>query len=343
MARRRHYNQDQVYDLVRSVGGSDHEARFLASVVPPESGGRLNVVNSIGATGLFQLYYGYQGHGYGLLNRPRAQAKRALQKLRTQGKRAWSPSQHGWVPYHGHGTGRGGARGLARGRRGRRGRALHLRVGTPVRGPSVQLGRTQVDYGRAITDSLLAGATGRRHGHLLQDVMYRAGTAKYTKNVPAHNDPGLVRYESMRIPGARGRRGRRGRPAPRGHTRVVLQPGADRPGVRTSHFLLRVLSGVQGVGTLRIGTGSNHNRLTVNGNVSDHWDGKAADIPATGRRGDLIAGRVLMRLGVSRAQARRMARKGGLFNISHGGHRWQVIWKTGEGGNHYNHVHVGVR
>jgi hypothetical protein len=34
---------------------------------------------------------------------------------------------------------------------------------------------------------------------------------------------------------------------------------------------------------LTIGTGSRHSRMTTSGNVSDHWGGNAADIPATGR------------------------------------------------------------
>jgi hypothetical protein len=130
-----------------------------------------------------------------------------------------------------------------------------------------------------------------------------------------------------------------------GVTKVALAPGADRPGVKTSHYLRRVLSGVKGIpGGITITTGSNHNQMTVNGNVSDHWSGHAADIavPVDSKRGDLIAGRALMRLGVPRAQARHMAQQGGLFNVNYKGKRWQVIWKTTEGGNHHNHVHVGV-
>jgi len=34
---------------------------------------------------------------------------------------------------------------------------------------------------------------------------------------------------------------------------------------------------------------------------------------------------------------------GGLFNFTHGNQRIQCIWKTDQGGNHHDHVHVGVR
>ena len=33
----------------------------------------------------------------------------------------------------------------------------------------------------------------------------------------------------------------------------------------------------------------------------------------------------------------------GLVNASHGGYRYQLIYRTNQGGNHYNHVHFGVR
>jgi hypothetical protein len=33
----------------------------------------------------------------------------------------------------------------------------------------------------------------------------------------------------------------------------------------------------------------------------------------------------------------------GLVNAVHGGYRYQLIYRTMAGGNHYNHVHFGVR
>jgi hypothetical protein len=157
-----------------------------------------------------------------------------------------------------------------------------------------------------------------------------------------------------KIPGTGGGgRGKKVRKAQKSG-KLIMDPGADRPGAPTSHYLKRELkrfSGAAGM-PIEVGTGSNHSRMTTSGNVSDHWTGHGADIKVGGdarssgavkKKGDMIAGRTLMSLGVSRKKARQMAQKGGLYNVNYKGHRYQVIWKTDQGGNHYNHVHVGVR
>jgi hypothetical protein len=132
---------------------------------------------------------------------------------------------------------------------------------------------------------------------------------------------------------------------PRG--KVTYASTANRPGAHASKELIQALHRVAGSAgiPINVGTLTNHSRMTVDGNVSDHWDGHAADIPVPidSRKGDLIAGRALMSIGVPRAKARQMAQKGGLYTINHNGHRYQVIWKTNAGGNHHNHVHVGIR
>ena len=75
----------------------------------------------------------------------------------------------------------------------------------------------------------------------------------------------------------------------------------------------------------------------MNGRRSAHADGNAADIPSTGdaliRRGRAA----LVAAGMPPAQAAKA--KGGLYNI--GG--YQIIFATNEGGNHFDHVHVGLR
>jgi hypothetical protein len=134
--------------------------------------------------------------------------------------------------------------------------------------------------------------------------------------------------------------------------KVLVAPGADRAGVSVAPITLKFARAVSGHATvpLRLTTGTNHNRMTVDGNVSDHWDGHAGDfaVPIDSHRGDLIAAAALVTAGVPRERAWQMARAGGLFtlNPSSGafkGHRIQVIWKTNAGGNHHNHVHLGIR
>src|SRR4051794_40707380 len=98
-------------------------------------------------------------------------------------------------------------------------------------------------------------------------------------------------------------------------------------------------------------TGTNHSPTTTDGRPSDHWTGNAADFaslrngfPASGGGyGDEIARSAFLAAGDPIAAAQANARRGGLFTIQRGGLRIQIIWKTLEGGDHYDHVHVGVR
>lgn len=133
--------------------------------------------------------------------------------------------------------------------------------------------------------------------------------------------------------------------APKSRGNVKIAPGANRKGVHLKPVVRDFLDGTSARygGTLGVGTGTNHSKFTTTGNVSDHWDGHGADLPATGRKGDRIATAALIEAGVPAARARQMARKGGAWTLNHRGRRIQVIWKTNVGGNHHNHVHVGVR
>ena len=90
--------------------------------------------------------------------------------------------------------------------------------------------------------------------------------------------------------------------------------------------------------------------FTVNGNVSDHATGNALDFGMAanggtndGPVGDRIAAAALIVAGWDEPRAIAWARHGGLINLIVAGLRIQLIWKTNEGGNHHDHVHVGVR
>jgi hypothetical protein len=128
---------------------------------------------------------------------------------------------------------------------------------------------------------------------------------------------------------------------------IAVAPSANRAGAPLRGVTRRFVSHVAAIaGTkITITTGTNHSRMTVDGNVSDHWDGHAADIavPIDSRRGDRIATAALVAAGVSKHRARQMARRGGLYTLNYKGRRIQVIWKTYAGGNHHNHVHIGIR
>lgn len=119
---------------------------------------------------------------------------------------------------------------------------------------------------------------------------------------------------------------------------VRLGPGADRAGVHTHEPVLQFVGslGVRAGRRLMIGTGTQHSQMTVNGNVSDHWDGWAADIPATGKELIRLGRLALIQAGMPAREA--MKQKGGLYNV----HGVQVIFNTDIGGDHTNHLHVGL-
>jgi len=132
-------------------------------------------------------------------------------------------------------------------------------------------------------------------------------------------------------------------PAPT-NGKVKFAPGADREGVPTKDVVKGFLGNMtKYAGTISVGTGTRHNKMSSSGNVSDHWTGNGADIPATGSRGDKIAYAAFRAAGVDEKTARRYASNGGLYNLTHKGHRVQIIWKTNTGGNHFDHVHVGIK
>ncbi len=132
----------------------------------------------------------------------------------------------------------------------------------------------------------------------------------------------------------------------------TLAPGANRPGVALTPLMRRFVDRMAGlVPGIVVTTGTNHSQFSSSGNVSDHWDGNGVDFgsvangfPATGGgRGDLIAAAALVVAGRSPARALAEARRGGAITVTRPGLRVQVIWKSLVGGNHFNHVHVGLR
>ena len=117
---------------------------------------------------------------------------------------------------------------------------------------------------------------------------------------------------------------------------------ANRPGHPINPIVLDFVSRVAGVlgEPLAIGTGTNHRQFVSNTHrESAHWAGNAVDIPAYGKQLIRYGQAALMAVGMNPAQARKQT--GGLFNIGH----WQIIFNTylNQGGNHYNHMHIGWR
>lgn len=134
--------------------------------------------------------------------------------------------------------------------------------------------------------------------------------------------------------------------------KVRIAPDANFPGQPIRPVTIAFLERMAGIAgrEIVVTTGTRHSKFTVNGTVSDHYDGHAADIGMAanggtdnGPVGDRIMAACLVAGGVPREQALIQARRGGLYSLQAGGLRIQCIWKTDEGGNHHNHVHAGVR
>jgi hypothetical protein len=134
--------------------------------------------------------------------------------------------------------------------------------------------------------------------------------------------------------------------------KVVVAAGANLPGKPIQAITLDYVAHMAAsLGKpITVTTGTNHNKFSASGLVSDHFSGHACDIGmfANGGTDDSPVGDRIMEIacllaGDSQAGASAKAHSGGLFTFMHNHQRIQCIWKTNEGGNHHNHVHVGVR
>jgi Putative peptidoglycan binding domain len=134
--------------------------------------------------------------------------------------------------------------------------------------------------------------------------------------------------------------------------RVIIAPGANKPGQPIQPMTLKYVEQMAALlhKPITITKGTNHPELGVDGSVSDHFTGHAADIGMAANGGtddspvgDRIMEAALVLAGFPAAEAHADAQRGGLFTTTHENMRIQCIWKTSNGGNHHDHVHVGVR
>lgn len=88
---------------------------------------------------------------------------------------------------------------------------------------------------------------------------------------------------------------------------------------------------------LKVWGNESHSLTTVHGTPSAHATGHAADIPATDLELRRIGRAALVAAGMDPKEAAKA--KGGIYNLN----GYQVIFATDQGGNHWDHVHVGLR
>lgn len=115
-------------------------------------------------------------------------------------------------------------------------------------------------------------------------------------------------------------------------------PGRIIPAVRS---FMDEISAVRGGKPVVGSDGTGHSLYTVNGNISEHSTGHASDIPARGQELINLGQAALIAAGMPRSQARKQ--RGGLYNVMKGKRRYQIIFNTQEGGDHTDHLHVGVK
>jgi hypothetical protein len=128
---------------------------------------------------------------------------------------------------------------------------------------------------------------------------------------------------------------------------VSIAPGANREGVKTNPAVFAAVGKIAEVfgKPLTITTGTNHNQYVAGhpGRQSAHWTGNAADVvyghgsPGNPDPALTVLGRkALVAAGMPWKEASKI--DGGFFNV--GG--LNIGFNTMEGGNHYNHLHVGL-
>lgn len=130
------------------------------------------------------------------------------------------------------------------------------------------------------------------------------------------------------------------------NTVVPPDSSLDRPGTggwagSKSHAdVFAALAKQNGVGIMSEKRDRQH---TTSGGVSDHWTGSKQSYAYDLSNGsnptpemDETAREIAAMLGVQ-------GWKGGVLNVNRGGYRYQLLYRTNVGGNHYNHVHVGVK
>lgn len=138
-----------------------------------------------------------------------------------------------------------------------------------------------------------------------------------------------------------------------------VQNGRHKPMNRPIKKFLAQVAGITNE-RVQVNWGTNHSMRTTSGSISDHWAGNAGDIDVGGdanssaaarRKGTNIAAAALRALGVPYAEAQRRASTNENLNFNNStfvnppgwhGYTIQIGWLTYNGGNHYNHVHIGV-
>lgn len=133
--------------------------------------------------------------------------------------------------------------------------------------------------------------------------------------------------------------------APSSTKPMPLTPGGGWAGTQALAHVMEQIGASNG---LKIISEKRPTVHTASGGISDHWSGNktayAYDLSNGSRptpQMDATALAIATRLGV--ADKWRKQGQAGVLNVNIGGYRYQMLYRTLVGGNHFNHVHIGVR
>lgn len=129
----------------------------------------------------------------------------------------------------------------------------------------------------------------------------------------------------------------RGTPAGAGPTVTrPLKPGGGWGGSKNIAYQLTKSLGLQATSEKR------DRRNTSSGGVSDHWTGStnayARDLGGSVSAMDNAAVRLARQLGIAYKKGQEL-----VATVNRNGYRIQVLYRTNVGGNHFDHIHVGVK
>jgi hypothetical protein len=121
---------------------------------------------------------------------------------------------------------------------------------------------------------------------------------------------------------------------------VAFAQGANRAGAPVNPMVPQFVAQIAQLygRKLVIGTGTNHHEYVLGEGktISDHWYGDAADIPMSGAALTRLGQTALIAAGANAKWARQQ--RGGVYNVN----GYNILFNTTVGGNHYNHLHVGL-
>ena len=324
-----------------------HLRPILLATALVESGGRLDAVGDSGHSyGPYQMHDAGRGAGWSRQarmdpNRSTQAAVREFQEFYRRGARGADLAYRAQRPADRAGYIRKINQYLPEARR-----ILGLPAPTPpvaaaAASPVAQDGSVTVPDNGTINLAAMLGLFDKQAEAALRG---EAPGEDYVTRMLALVQQGKTRSAAQAIPGV----GTIVRPRP-GTTQTIPPPPAPAGGDwgGTQDALTSLVDPIRSRHGLVVTSTKRDRMNTASGGVSDHWTGSknsyAWDIGWNGSSPTPAADRAASNIVRALGGPRNWGLTGGVYNVTRNGIRWQVLYRTNQGGNHYNHIHVGAR